>query len=342
MSPAHADQPMRPSWSPRYFGKAAATSLIAVIALAACSGGGESTKSTSTTSGPTSVVAVQPEAVVEGEQYRESTSGDGPGSTVDIYVGNGDEEAPLVVLLHGYDEGGPGRPNDYLGALGEDIAELGSTVFSFGWQTTEGLSADSVADLSCVGPFVAARATEFGADADNVVVVGHSMGAETGSMLAFSSFDLDPSPDCTETGQVSSPVAYLGIGGAYGMVGGPLDDAETRFRVRTAPDSAFQELDADEEVRPGLSAAQLYQLDGYRSVPPVDELDIVLLVGSEDQHSVTDGVITAAFAEALRVHSIDVEVVTIEGANHDDVVDPATEAGQATLQVVAEVLANTQ
>lgn len=68
----------------------------------------------------------------------------------------------------------------------------------------------------------------------------------------------------------------------------------------------------------------------------------VLLVGSEDQHSVTDGVITAAFAEALQTHSIDVEVVTIEGANHDDIVDPATEAGQATLQVVAEILVNTQ
>jgi hypothetical protein len=80
-----------------------------------------------------------------------------------------------------------------LGPLAQEIAELGSTVFYFGWHTL-GLSADSVADLSCVGPFVAARAAELGADPDNVIVVGHSMGAETGSMLAFSSFDLAPSP----------------------------------------------------------------------------------------------------------------------------------------------------
>lgn len=276
--------------------------------------------------------------MVEDELYRNSPNADGGGSTVDIFVGDGNEDGPVVVLLHGYGDIGPGRPQDDLGPLGNEIADLGATVFYFGWQTAGGFSADSVADLSCVGPFVAARAAEFGADPDNVIVVGHSMGAETGSMLAFSSFDLAPSPDCTETGQASSPVAFLGIGGAYGMVGGPLDDDQTRFRVRPSPDSAFRELDSDEEIRPGLTAAEIYRLDGYRSVPPLDELEIVLLVGSEDQHRVTDGDITAAFAQALQGHNVEVEVVTIDGANHDDVVDPATKAGQATLQVVGELL----
>jgi hypothetical protein len=59
--------------------------------------------------------------------------------------------------------------------LGEKLAGLGSTVFSFGWQTTNGFSADSVADLSCVGPFIAARAAGLGADPNTVIVVGHSM-----------------------------------------------------------------------------------------------------------------------------------------------------------------------
>ena len=92
----------------------------------------------------------------------------------------------------------------------------------------------------------------------------------------------------------------------------------------------------------GLTAAQAYQLDGYRAIPPVAELDIVLLVGSEDQYSVTDADITAAFADALQANNVDVEVVTVPGANHENVVDPATEAGQATLQVLAEILTNTR
>ncbi len=50
------------------------------------------------------------------------------------------------------------------------------------------------------------------------------------------------------------------------------------------------------------------------------------------------GAIPAAFAEALEANDIDVEVVTVEGANHENVVDPSTEAGQATLQVLADIL----
>ena len=201
-------------------------------------------------------------------------------------------------------------------------------------------SADSMPDLSCVGPFIAARAAEYGADPDNIIVVGHSMGAESGSMLALSSFDPNPSQDCTESGQASGPVAFLGVGGAYGMVGEPLDEDQTRFRVRSFPLGEFQELDADEEVVPGVTAAEMYQLDGYGSLPPVNALDSVLLVGSEDQYQATNAEITARFAAALQAEGVGVEVVTVEGANHEDVVDPTTDAGQATLEVLAEILAN--
>ena len=319
--------------------------LVASIALAACGGSGQSTNSSAsagseavTPSTPASSVADSGVFVVEDEMYRKSAEADGEGSTVDVYVGDGSEGGPVVVLLHGFGRSGPGRPDVHLGPLGERIAELGVTVFNFGWQSTWGFSADSVADFSCVGPFVAARAAEFGADPDKIIIVGHSMGAEAGSMLAFSAFDLDPSPDCTETGQASSPVAFLGIGGAYGMVGGPLDEEHTRFRVRSFPQGSFRELDADEEPVSGLTAAELYNLDGYRAIPPVAELDIVLLIGSEDQYDATNADITAAFARALEADNVDAEVVIVEGADHEDIVDPTTEAGNATLQAVAEIL----
>ncbi len=281
-------------------------------------------------------------SVVEGETHRESADADGTGSTVDIYVGDTSIGGPSVVLLHGWGQSGPGRPADELGPLGEQIAHLGATVFFFGWQTGRGFSSDSIADLSCVGPFVAARAAEFGADPDNIVVIGHSMGAEAGSMLAFSSFDLAPSPDCTETGRASSPVAFVGIAGSYGMVGGPLDDDHTSYRVRSEPVDPFRELDADEGHSSGLTAAQLYQLDGYRAIPPVAELEIILLVGSEDQHEVTDADVTDAFADALEAKGVDVETITVAGANHDDIVVPTTEFGQATVQAIAETLPNTR
>ena len=43
----------------------------------------------------------------------------------------------------------------------------------------------------------------------------------------------------------------------------------------------------------------------------------------------------------LEANNIDVEVITVDGANHENVVDPTTEAGQATLQLLADILTNT-
>jgi hypothetical protein len=53
---------------------------------------------------------------------------------------------------------------------------------------------------------------------------------------------------------------------------------------------------------------------------------------SEDQYTATDADVTAAFAQAPAANNIEVEVVTVEGANHDNVVDPTTEVGQEILQ----------
>ena len=53
-----------------------------------------------------------------------------------------------------------------------------------------------------------------------------------------------------------------------------------------------------------------------------------------------DADVTAAFAEALQANDIDVEVITVEGANHDNIVYATTEVGQATLDVMAEILIN--
>jgi pimeloyl-ACP methyl ester carboxylesterase len=316
------EQPTRPSRWPMRLGMGGVTVLIAVIALVACGGGDESTDV----------------SVVEGQVYR-STSADGAGSTVDIYIGDGVEGRPAVVLLHGFSGSRSTGPDVDMGPLGEEIARLGATVFNFKWDTV-GYTAHSAADLSCIGPYIAARAADFGADSDTVIVVGHSMGGESGSMLALSSFDLVPSRDCTETGQPSDPVAFLGIAGSYGMLAEPLDDDLSRFRVRLWPGGSDLDKAADEEVIADLTAAQAYQLDGYSAIPPVADLEIVLLVGSRDMDRFTNADATARFAEALQAAGADAEVVIVEGANHENVVIPTTQAGQATLDVMAEILIN--
>lgn len=64
-------------------------------------------------------------------------------------------------------------------------------------------------------------------------------------------------------------------------------------------------------------------------------------MGSNDLYPATNASITAAFAEALETHETDVGVVEVSDANHENVVYPDTDAGQATLQVISGILDNT-
>jgi pimeloyl-ACP methyl ester carboxylesterase len=275
--------------------------------------------------------------VVEGVLYRQPSDGDP--STVDIYLTD-TPGRPTVVLLHGWGFPGGSGPAVNLAPFAEEIAKLGSTVFYFGWHTNDGFSADSAADLSCVGGFVSARAAEYGADPDTVVVVGHSMGGATGSKLALSSFGLVPGADCVESGETPTPYAFLGIGGNYGWIAQPLDDDLNTFLVHATGVSAGREIASTEFVRPGLTALDAYALDGYSALPSANPLRMVLLVGSNDQYRATKASITAAFAEALETHGTDVEVVEVPDANHENVVYPDTDAGQSTLQVISDILDN--
>jgi pimeloyl-ACP methyl ester carboxylesterase len=228
----------------------------------------------------------------------------------------------LVVLLHGWGDEEPGRPAVDLAPFAEEIARLGSTVFYFRWHTNNGFSADSAADLSCIGGFVSARAADYVPSSERVVVVGHSMGGETGSMLALSSFGLAPAADCVETREGPTPYAFLGIGGTYGLIAQPLDDDLNNFVVRATPVSGGREMAATELLRPGLTALEAYGLDGASALPSANPLRMVLLVGSHDRYLATNPSITAAFAEALRTHGTDVEVVEVPDANHENVMYP--------------------
>ena len=297
------------------------------------------TATTSSTEALTSEQFVEV-SVVQGEFYRLSADGSAA-STVEIYYSSDtSDDRPAVVLLHGW--GGPGGtgPAVPLGPMAEEITKLGATVFYFKWHTNGGFNADSAADLSCIGAFVTARAAEYGSDPDRVIVIGHSMGGEAGSKLALSSFELPPSPDCVEVGSGPTPYAFLGIGGSYGMIAQPLDDDATTFRVRLQPVDNVREVASTEEVTDGMTATQAYELDGLSALPSSNDLQMVLLVGSNDRYGVTKPSITAAFAEALRDHGTDVEVVEVPDANHENVMYVDTAAGQATLQVIRELLSS--
>lgn len=261
-------------------------------------------------------------------------------SYVDVYVPEeGEGSRPAVVLLHGWGEFGGTTEFTPLTALAEEIARLGATVFYFKWNTNGGWSGASGDDLACIGPFVAARSTEFGARAEDVVVVGHSMGAEAGSNLAFRSFDLPSKGDCTETGSAPIPRAFLGIGGSYGWLARPVASNPGSFLVIGGCYSDWREADASDEVAPGLTAQQAYELDGYSSVDLApEELRATILVGSLDIDVCTNPEVSRSFAEALQTAGMQADLVEVEGADHYNVLRPREEAGKNTLKIMESIL----
>ena len=85
-------------------GRSTGMLLAAAIIVAACGGDSESNDpsgSADPDAVTTSPVADSGVLVIEDEPYREPAGESGGGSTVDIYVGDGNEDGPAVVLLHG-------------------------------------------------------------------------------------------------------------------------------------------------------------------------------------------------------------------------------------------------
>ena len=279
--------------------------------------------------------------VIGGLAYREAVLEDSSTtrSVVDVYVPEGSDPRPAVVLLHGYTQFESNTELTPLTTLAREIARLGATVFYFKWHTVRGWSATSGDDLACIGSFVASRAGEFGASSDRVVIVGHSIGAEAGANLAFRSFDLPTSGDCTEDGQPPTASAFLGIGGTYGWVSTPVDSSPDSFVVIGGCDEEPRQVGASELIAPGLTAREGSELGSYGGVELApDDLRVVLLVGSLDPKRCAAPNITRSFAETLDAAGIDTEVIEVDGAGHEDVVLPPSDPGKRTLTVIESIL----
>ena len=293
---------------------------------------------------PSTTTTVRPKVSVERVRslpYREA-SGDDEVSTVDVFVPEGPDGRPAVALLHGVDADSDGTLETPLDLFAVELARLGATVFYFDWDTSSGpvgWSSRSADDLSCVGSFIAAHAAEYGADPDKVVIVGHSMGGPAGSNLAFRSFAIDADADCVATSPSPRAAAFVGIGGAYGGLALPVESELGSFLAfHISCNTPPREVTASEEVAPGLTAEQGYELDGYSSAELAEgDLRVVLVIGTLDPWRCTGPESTRAFADALSAAGIDAQVVELEGGGHEDVVQPYTLAGSLTLEVLSEL-----
>jgi pimeloyl-ACP methyl ester carboxylesterase len=262
---------------------------------------------------------------------------------VDVYVPDGADGRPAVVLLHGYTEPYASSELYPLAPLAEEIALMDAVVFFFKWDTRDQFSSRSADDLGCIGSFVQAHAADYGARSDRVVVIGHSMGAEVGVNLAFRSFDIPQDSACVETGSGPTVEAFLGISGDYSSLGIPVDADRKAFRYPSGCFYRPYELEAADLFEPGLRVQQAFELGGYSSMDLAPEdLRVVLLAGTEDLVFCPIPDINQDYADALQASGVEVELVEVAGAGHSDIIEPDTAPGQNTLKIIESILADLQ
>ena len=163
-------------------------------------GAAATTTPTTTSTTTTTTVAAKPPANEEPESvgvaadlsYRFS---DSALAAIDVYYSTEAAGGPVVVLFHG---GGVEKHSLFYPRLATVIAERGAVVFVPNWggrrsPEPDGASTD-MDRASCAVSYALANASEFGAESETLVLVGHSAGASAAVMAGVR--DATPIDDC--------------------------------------------------------------------------------------------------------------------------------------------------
>lgn len=216
------------------------------------------------------------------------------------------DHGPAVVLLHG---GGwfTGSPADVQG-LADSIAEQGAVVFNAPYRL--GLQGGgfpaTFEDVACAVRFAHARAADFGADPDRLVVVGYSAGAHLGAVAALAADTFDG--DCVVPMDDTLPKRFVGLAGPYNT------DALAPL-VR-------QFFGTDPAVDP----------EPWRLGNPLTYLgrnpDLVVRLAHGDSDQTVPVLFSEYFADQLAQAGYDVELTVVPDAGHSDMVaDPSIAVG---------------
>ena len=107
-------------------------------------------------------------------------------------------------------------------------------MFFFGWHSYGGFSAESAADLGCIGGFIG-PCSRVRIQSEQRCRCRPLDGSRVWQRLGAEFFGLTPAADCVESGEHPAPFALLGIGGTYGMIAQLLDDASATFVFGWSP-----------------------------------------------------------------------------------------------------------
>ena len=134
---------------------------------------------------------------------------------LDVYAPVEKGNWPLVIAFHGGDEF-----KSSVSDIARAVAPRGAVVFAPTYYAHEhNLSvpiAQSSEDAACAVRFARAHASEYGGNADRVIVIGHSFGGTMGALLMLAGNDFHG--DCLTQEGNALPDAFVGLDGVYDLI----------------------------------------------------------------------------------------------------------------------------
>jgi acetyl esterase/lipase len=221
-------------------------------------------------------------------------------TTADVFAPAGAIDLPVVVMFHGSD-----GLRSNMEPLAAEVACSGAVVVVPSWpviaerppaDTTEDVYFEQTVAVVCSVRFARSTAAEFGGDADDLTVLGHSAGAPLGARVALVEEPPWPGIDCYP-GVSAHANRFVGTGGDY--------SGEFQYS-KWIPDvyCPYDVFDLD--------------VTNY-------DIEVSIMHGMNDCN--VSVVVATDFDEHLDAVGIDSDLVYVDTA-HGDLIDPSTPAGR--------------
>jgi acetyl esterase/lipase len=239
---------------------------------------------------------------------------------LDVYAPEGSGPWPVAIVVHGM-----AQSKSDSSAMSEGIAEEGVVVYNINVNHNPPYE-PSIHRIACAARYARATAKDYDGDPEWMILVGHSAGALTGLIVALAGDDFGD--QCVVEDSSALVDAFVGFEGVY------------EFITTVPPDSMkFLDFTYLEEEDPELWLA----LNPYTHIGRNPNLKVRLVHGDFIESSMMSEVPiewSTNLRQNLEDANYDVELIIVEGADHDDVVDPGSDAFKQILDQVTELARN--
>ena len=288
-------------------------SLFLVVVLAGCGTATEQAATPATTT-PSTTTVTTTSTTAAAAAVRTETITTSPGITTTVFRPDGEGTAAVVLVPGGAWRSADPAPFE---PMAQDLAARGVTVYL----TTYHLDADrAFTEVACVVAVARQEAEAAGNGSRPVLLVGHSAGAQITATVALGGDAFEPVDGCRSDGGGEPADAWVGMSGPY--------------EIRSiAAFGGFSSLETFMGGPPSLVEEAWDRADPYSYVDAASGLDLTMVHGRSD--IVVFPLLTQRFTDALTAAGGSPVTVYIDGADHNDVYDPA-DAGATTIALILE------